>query len=178
MTQTLYQKAISYAGEKHSNQKVPGTSSNYIVHISNVAMEVIMAHKANPDFDLDLAVQVALLHDTIEDTSATHAELVQEFGQTIADGALALTKDKTLGSKEEKMADSLNRITVLAKEIAIVKLADRITNLQHPPSHWDDNKIAYYLQEAKKIQATLSFSNEYLSKRILQKIEAYKKHIV
>lgn len=177
MTQTLYQKAISYAGEKHSNQKVPGTISNYIVHISNVAMEVIMAHKANPDFDIDLAVQVALLHDTIEDTSATHAQLVQEFGEIIADGALALTKDSTFDSKEEKMADSLNRITALSKEIALVKLADRITNLQNPPSHWDDNKIAYYLEEAKLISSTLSFSNDYLANRINAKIDEYQKFI-
>lgn len=177
MTQTLYQKAISYAGEKHSNQKVPGSNSNYIVHISNVAMEVIMAHKANPDFDIDLAVQIALLHDTIEDTSATHEQLISEFGQIIGDSVLALTKNSKLTTKEEKMSDSLKRITALSKEVSIVKLADRITNLQHPPSHWDGNKIAYYKEEAKTISTTLSFSNDYLAKRINDKIADYQKFV-
>lgn len=176
MIQNLYQKAVKYAGEKHSEQKVPGTQSNYIVHISNVAMEVMLSHSSHNDFDLNLAIQIALLHDTIEDTTATYEELKSEFGKEVADGVLALTKDSSLNSKEEKMTDSLNRINALSKEVGIVKLADRITNLQQPPAHWDKEKIASYAAEAKMIAASLGHTNEYLASRINQKIEAYKSY--
>ena len=59
MTQEIYQKAIKFSGEKHKNQKVPGTEANYLVHISNVAMEILVAYMINPlcilnntDFDI------------------------------------------------------------------------------------------------------------------------------
>jgi (p)ppGpp synthase/HD superfamily hydrolase len=71
MTQEIYQKAIKFAGEKYRNQKVPGTESNYLLHISNVAMEILLAHRVNEDFDLNYAVQLALLHDTLEDGHTT-----------------------------------------------------------------------------------------------------------
>ncbi|WBX77874.1 hypothetical protein PG911_06365 [Tenacibaculum ovolyticum] len=62
MTQELYQKAMKYAGEKHSEQKVPGTNSNYLLHISNVAMEVLMAYHYDNSFDINFAIQTAILH--------------------------------------------------------------------------------------------------------------------
>jgi len=52
MIQEIYQKAMRYAGEQHKDQKVPGSESNYLLHLSNVAMEVIMAYNASADFNL------------------------------------------------------------------------------------------------------------------------------
>ena len=49
--QTLYQKAIKFAGEKHENQKVPGSQSSYLVHLSNVAMEIMLAAQHTDNFD-------------------------------------------------------------------------------------------------------------------------------
>ncbi|MCL6218920.1 HD domain-containing protein [Zunongwangia pacifica] len=176
MTQELYQNALKFAGEKHKNQKVPGTNSNYVVHLSNVAMEVLLAYNAAPLFNLNDAVQVALLHDTLEDTETEYAELVARFGEKVALGVRALTKNNNLSSKKEKMADSLNRINQQEKEVAIVKLADRITNLQAPPSHWEKDKILNYLKEAQLINETLRGKNEYLNQRLEDKIRDYKKY--
>lgn len=176
MTQEIYQNAIKFAGEKHKNQKVPGTEANYLLHISNVAMEIILAHKINNDFDINYAVQLALLHDTLEDTETEFEELVREFGKEVAFGVQALTKNENLGSKKEKMTDSLNRINQLEKEVGIVKLADRITNLQKPPEHWKKDKIQNYLNEAKLINEILNNKNEYLNDRLRTKIDEYKKY--
>ncbi|MEO0527756.1 MAG: HD domain-containing protein [Bacteroidota bacterium] len=84
MTQEIYQKAIKFAGEKHKSQKVPSTESNYFLHISSVAMEIILAHKENDNFDMNYAVQLALLHDTLEDTKIKFTELKEHFGQKVA----------------------------------------------------------------------------------------------
>ncbi|MDX8553747.1 HD domain-containing protein [Tenacibaculum sp. 1B UA] len=178
MTQELYQKAIKFAGEKHKDQKVPGTNSNYLLHISSVAMEIILAYNATNNFDLNYAVQLALLHDTLEDTDTNFLELLNMFGEKVVNGVQALTKNKNLDSKKEKMTDSLNRINKLEKEVGMVKLADRITNLQEPPKHWKKDKIQHYLSEAIVINKTLNNKNEYLNKRLESKIAEYKKYTI
>jgi len=177
MTQELYQKAMKFAGEKHSEQKVPGTNANYLLHISNVAMEVLMAYQADDSFDLDFAVQVAVLHDTIEDTTADFDEIKREFNSKIAAAVQALTKNESLPTKEERMKDSLARINELQKEVGLVKIADRITNLQIPPKHWTKEKVSKYCEEAKLISESLQGKNEYLHHRLNQKISAYEKNI-
>ncbi len=177
MTQDLYQEALKFAGEKHSDQKVPGTNANYLLHISNVAMEVLMAYTIEKNFDIDFAIQTAILHDTIEDTSADFEAIKTNFGDPIANAVQALTKDEKLESKQERMTDSLHRINKLQKEVGLVKIADRITNLQTPPSHWSNDKIARYCEEAKLISRTLSDKNSYLNQRLDSKIAEYEQHI-
>ena len=175
--QEVYQKAIAFAGTQHKNQLVPGSSSNYVVHLSNVAMEVLVAHKANPDFNLVYAVQVALLHDVLEDTDTSYECLQKTFGNAVASGVLALTKNEELISKSLQMRDSLQRIRQQCKEVSIVKLADRITNLQEPPPHWTEEKKQNYLHEAKEIATTLGEANEYLHQRILERMKVYQDFI-
>ncbi|MCK8521921.1 HD domain-containing protein [Aquimarina sp. D1M17] len=173
MTQELYQTAMKFAGEKHSEQKVPGTKANYLLHISNVAMEVLMAYNFDHNFDIDFAIQVAILHDTIEDTNTSFEELKSKFGESIAMAVQALSKDERIPSKTERMIDSLSRINTLQKEVGIVKIADRITNLQRPPEHWDKKKIVKYCEEAKLIVSTLANKNDYLNQRLASKILKY-----
>lgn len=177
MTQEIYQRALKFAGEKHKNQKVPGTNSNYLLHLSNVAMEILMAFAAEKNFDVDFAIQLAILHDTIEDTDTEFAELKERFGERVAQGVLALTKNVNLPSKREQMLDSLSRINQLEKEVGMVKLADRITNLQEPPHYWANDKIEKYRKEAELISQTLVNKNDYLNIRLESKIEEHKQYL-
>lgn len=174
-TQTLYQKAIKFAGEKHKDHLVPGTSSNYVLHLSNVSMEILIASNNSNNFDRNFAIQVALLHDILEDTDTTIKELEFIFGSGVAKAVAALTKNKDL-SKEQQMQDSLNRVKELQSEVWAVKLADRITNLQPPPLHWTNDKRKNYLDQAKLILKELNNGNEYLANRLKEKIEEYKKY--
>lgn len=176
--QTLFQEAIKFATIKHlkKQQNIPGTDLPYVVHLSNVAMEILIAANYSENFNLGFAVQVALLHDTLEDTSATFGEIEKKFGADIAQGVSALTKNENL-PKSEKMFDSLNRIKTLPKEVWAVKLADRITNLQEPPSYWDYSKKVEYRQEAIKILKELKGGNSYLEKRLDDKINGYEKYL-
>ena len=169
--QTIYQKTIAFAAEHHGQQKMPN-GLPYIVHLSNVAMEVFMAHKQKPDFNLKLAIQLALLHDVLEDTALSFKALKADFGNLVAEGVLALTKDSTL-DKKDQMQDCLTRIEEQDKEVAIVKLCDRITNLQKPPVKWDKEKIKKYHLQAASIAQALEGKNAYLDKRILSKIKDF-----
>jgi (p)ppGpp synthase/HD superfamily hydrolase len=176
--QSIYQQTIKFAASKHSkkNHMIPGTNLPYVVHLSNVAMEILTAYQNAADFKLDLALKLALLHDTLEDTSATFDEISKEFGIDIAKGVSALTKNETL-PKSEKMLDSLNRIKALPKEVWAVKLADRITNLQEPPKHWDTLKKEHYRNEAIQILEFLKGGNPFLEERLIKKIAEYQSYI-
>jgi len=170
-------KAWNFASMAHNGQCVPGTKIPYINHIGIVAMEAMAAithsnHIASPD----LLVSCALLHDTIEDTDVSVDEIEQEFGTDVANGVLALSKDATLPTKAEQMRDSLRRIKLEPKEVWMVKLADRITNLQPPPKHWDKAKIVTYREEAACILAALGAANQYLADRLSNKINNYQRY--
>jgi guanosine-3',5'-bis(diphosphate) 3'-pyrophosphohydrolase len=140
-TQTLYQEAIKFATAKHleKEQKVPGTDLPYVVHLSNVAMEIIIAAFNSDYFNLGFAIQVAL--------------------------------------KEQQMHDSLTRIKKMQSEVWAIKLADRITNLQPPPPHWENGKKINYQEEARKIFSELKNGNEFLARRLEAKIEEYGNYI-
>ncbi len=172
--QTIYQETIKFAAQKHTdkNQTIPGTNLPYVVHISNVAMEILLAFEKSPQFSLEFAIQLALLHDCLEDTNTTLEELQHHFGKQVAEGVLALTKNSDL-KKDEKMMDSLQRIKQQPSEVWAVKLADRITNLQPPPLHWSEEKIKNYKAEAIIILNELRGGNEYLENRLKEKIENY-----
>ncbi|MCP4022775.1 MAG: bifunctional (p)ppGpp synthetase/guanosine-3',5'-bis(diphosphate) 3'-pyrophosphohydrolase [Desulfobacteraceae bacterium] len=176
-SQDKYIEAYRYAAGKHKNQKFPGTDWSYIVHLSMVSMEIIASLNHESDVDGDLAVQAAILHDILEDTDTNYSELRSQFGQKIADGVLALTKDQRL-DKQKRMADSLHRIKAQPKEIWMVKLADRITNLQPPPEYWDMDKRQKYLTQADLILKELKGGSEYLANRLKDKIEIYKNFII
>jgi (p)ppGpp synthase/HD superfamily hydrolase len=169
-----YIKAWNFASQSHEGQKLTGTNVAYINHIGLVAMEVMTCIAqdrsiANPD----LAIQCALLHDTIEDTHVLYEQIAEEFGVDVADGVLAVTKNRTLGEKSLQMKDSLARIRMQPREVWIVKLADRITNLQPPPEQWSKKKIAAYRVEADLILSELGEASEYLSERLAVKIQDY-----
>lgn len=172
--QKRYQEALKFASSKHTEkgQKVPGTNLPYDVHISNVAMEILIAAPNTPGFNTAFAVQVALLHDTIEDTATDFHELESQFGLEIAKAVLSLSKNESL-PKEQQMQDCLIRIKELPSEVWSVKLADRITNLQPPPSHWDDEKKRKYHKEAQTIHEALGSGNVYLASRLATKIKEY-----
>ena len=176
MIQEKYQKAMKFAGVKHYSQTMLDGNANYLLHISNVAMEVLVAHHELEDFDLEYAIQLAILHDTLEDTNTTFEELEENFGIEVAEGVKALTKDESLPDKSSMMLDSLARIQALDKEVAIVKLADRITNLQEPPMHWVNEKKLAYRKEAQLILETLNGKNDYLSIRLQHKIDEYRSY--
>ena len=86
-----------------------------VVHLSKVAMEVFMTHKKEPNFNIDLSIQLALLHDVLEDTPLSFKELEDTFGNLVATGVLALTKNTIMPicsineiSKREQDLDAIS----------------------------------------------------------------------
>lgn len=168
----VYLKAADFAARAHNAQKFPGSELPYLLHVTTVAAEVMAALACEPSEQPDLAVVCALLHDTVEDCGISSNALAEEFGAAVAAGVLALSKDPAL-PKDQGMADSLRRIQQQPREVWMVKLADRITNLQAPPHYWKPAKIAAYHAEALAIADALGAASPYLLARLRSKIAAY-----
>lgn len=167
-----YKRALDFAARVHHGQKVPGTDLPYLVHLSKVAAEVMHACAEDPSLDGTLAVQCALLHDCVEDAGVTREQVAQQFGPSVADGVDALTKRAEV-SKADRMRDSLERICAQPREIAAVKLADRITNLEPAPPDWSAEKRRAYRAEAEQILAALKGRCAPLEQRLAKKITEY-----
>ena len=81
-----------------------------------------------------ICLQTGLLHDVVEDTSATIEEVASRFGQDVSrcvDGVTKLTK-LDLHSKEDRQAESLRKMLLAMVSdirVIIVKLADRLHNM-------------------------------------------------
>jgi (p)ppGpp synthase/HD superfamily hydrolase len=174
--QDTYAKAWHFATVAHQGQTYGGPGEGeriaYINHLASVAMEVMWALQAEPGHDENLAIQCALLHDTLEDTSTTPEILTERFGDRVAAGVQALSKNPDV-PKNEQLADSLRRIRLQPREIWMVKLADRITNLYCPPFYWNNDKIISYRTEAMAILEHLAPASPSLADRLHHKISHY-----
>src|SRR5919201_2046723 len=124
----LLNRAYVYAMKAHGSQ-TRASGDPYFSHPLEVAAILT-------DLKLDDATIVAaLLHDTIEDTEATRAEIDQIFGHEIGALVEGLTKLKRLElvSREAKQAENLRKLLLAIADdvrVLLVKLADRLHNMR------------------------------------------------
>ncbi len=124
----LLNRAYVYAMKAHGSQ-TRASGDPYFSHPLEVAAILT-------DLKLDDATIVAaLLHDTIEDTEATRAEIDQIFGPEIGALVEGLTKLKRLElvSREAKQAENLRKLLLAISNdvrVLLVKLADRLHNMR------------------------------------------------
>ncbi|MEQ1571775.1 MAG: HD domain-containing protein [Myxococcota bacterium] len=171
MDPSRYVEVLEFAAVAHGAGTTP-KGLPYVVHLSAVAMEVMLALRHESGRDEDLAVSCALLHDTVEDTAVTVQALAERFGPAVAAGVAALSKDPSL-PKPDRMADSLARILRQPPEIAMVKLADRVTNLAPPPPSWTAAKIEAYREEGGRILGALGHVSPWLAGRLTDRLARY-----
>src|SRR5712672_762524 len=126
--EALLNRAYVYAMKAHGEQ-TRASGDPYFSHPLEVAAILT-------DLKLDDAtIAAALLHDTIEDTSATRAEIDQMFGADIVALVEGLTKLKKLDlvTKEAKQAENLRKLLLAIADdvrVLLVKLADRLHNMR------------------------------------------------
>ena len=96
----------------------------------------------------------ALLHDTIEDTDTSPAELREQFGERIAAMVAEVTDDKNLPKAERKRLQIVHAAGI-SPGAKLVKLADKICNLrdvaERPPATWDLRRRREYFDWAKQV---------------------------
>jgi guanosine-3',5'-bis(diphosphate) 3'-pyrophosphohydrolase len=122
------ESAFAFACERHADQ-TRKSGEDFITHPVEVA-------KICAGLRLDTeTLCAALLHDTVEDTSASIEEVEEQFGETIAqlvDGVTKLT-EITFQSRDEHQAENYRKMMVaMATDVRVIliKLADRLHNMR------------------------------------------------
>ena len=132
--------AFEFAAVKHTDQRRKGARGEpYLNHLAEVARLLV---DATGGADAAL-IAAGLLHDTIEDTDTSYAELVAAFGTDVADLVEEVTDDKNLPKQERKRLQ-VEKASGKSPRARMIKIADKISNLlalqRTPPADWSETR--------------------------------------
>ena len=143
--------AAQFAAFKHRDQRRKGAdASPYINH--PLALAATLAVEGGID-DAEV-LMAAILHDTVEDTKTSPAELEREFGTRVAATVMEVTDAKSQRKELRKRMQEAHapHLSTAAK---LVKLADKICNLRdivaRPPAGWDVARKQEYFDWARRV---------------------------
>lgn len=153
MTTTLILQALEFAAIKHRDQRRKDeVASPYINHPIAVANLLVQTGGITDTVTL----MGAILHDTIEDTATTAAELETHFGPEVRRVVEEVTDDKQLPKAERKRLQ-IEHAPHLSTRARQIKLADKISNvrdiIQSPPSTWPLKRRQEYLDWTEQVIA-------------------------
>jgi guanosine-3',5'-bis(diphosphate) 3'-pyrophosphohydrolase len=152
---TLLLTSLQFATEKHRNQRRKNfDASPYINHPIQVAE---LLWRVGQVRDITILVG-ALLHDTLEDTSATAQEIGELFGETVLFLVQEVSDDKRLPKAQRKQLQ-IERAPYVSNRAKHIKLADKISNIQdlihEPPHEWSHQRRQLYLAWSMQVVAGL-----------------------
>ena len=121
--------AYEFAAAAHQGQ-LRKDGSPFVTHPLAVAQ--IVAEELHLDSE---SIEAALLHDTIEDTAATHEDIAKQFSPTVADlveGVSKLTRVHYTSKAEEQMENLRKMLLAMSKDIRVIliKVSDRLHNMR------------------------------------------------
>ncbi|ULL13919.1 HD domain-containing protein [Paenibacillus sp. H1-7] len=121
---SLIDRAVEFAAKAHQGQFRKGTDIPYISHPCAVGM-ILLAAGCGPEI-----VAAGILHDTLEDTDATYSDLVEQFGQNVADIVMGCSEpDKSL-SWEERKEHTVQYLKTASQPVRMVACADKLHNVR------------------------------------------------
>ena len=151
---TFVLRAARFAAFHHRDQRRKGHLARpYINHCLEVA-ELLATVGGVTD---PVLLAGALLHDTLEDTDATAAELQAAFGDEVLALVLEVTDDKTLPKLERKRLQ-VERGPHKSERARLLKLADKISNLRdlvEDSPDWPTERCAEYVRWARAVVAPM-----------------------
>lgn len=145
--------AMHLAAERHASQRRKGSGDRpYVNH--PVEVTHLLAVTAGSRDAILLAA--ALLHDTLEDTTTTPAELESRFGVEVRTLVEEVTDDKSLPEVERK-ARQVAAVEGYSEGAKMIRIADKISNVcdvtKHPPKDWSLRRRRKYLSWAEEVVA-------------------------
>ena len=177
MASPLILRAADFAARKHRLQKRKDEeSSPYVNH--PLAVALLLADVGGVNDPEVLAA--AILHDTLEDTETTPAELEAAFGARVRALVEAVTDDKKLRKAERKQLQ-IDHAGALSPDAVLIKLGDKIANVadvtHSPPSMWDLARRKEYLDWAAAVVANCPKVNAALEARFAEVLEEGRKKL-
>lgn len=153
---TIVSEARAFAYGAHVGQVRKYTGEPYITHCEAVAN---MVHDAGCH---ERTIAAAWIHDTVEDTPVTNADIRCLFGETIAKYAEYLTDyDHSYGNRATRKAADRTRLATAPNAVKTIKLADIIDNTKSIVEH-DPQFAKVYLEEKRLLLPVLKGGDERL----------------
>ncbi len=147
--------AIRYATDKHAGQLRHGSGEPYVTH--TIAVSYIVAAYKGRSSRLAELLMAAVLHDCLEDTDATFAELAEKFTPLVASLVLELTNDAEKMAKMGKLEYQTKKLLGMSSYALVIKLADRLHNISDRPTNKmvaDTLVLMARLREGRKLSRT------------------------
>ncbi|KAE8278867.1 Guanosine-3',5'-bis(diphosphate) 3'-pyrophosphohydrolase MESH1 [Larimichthys crocea] len=162
----LLLETVHFAAEKHRQQRRKDAEQTpYINHPVGVAR--ILSHEGGIT-DIEV-LQAALLHDTVEDTDTTPAELEAKFGPIVARIVQEVTDDKSL-PKQERKRQQVEHAPHCSHQAKLVKLADKLYNLRDlnrcTPVGWTAERVQEYFVWAREVVKGLRGTSSALEEKL------------
>ncbi len=150
-------KAIEFADKKHEGQTRRGTGEKYITH--PIAVSYIVAVATHGD---ETSIVASILHDVIEDTDATIAEIEAGFGSHIASIVDELTNDTARIREIGKLSYHKEKLAKMSPTALLIKLADRLDNIRDTPTEKMVNSTIELMEHIHKVRDDLSYAHKSL----------------
>ena len=151
MKEKLILDALDFATEAHKTQVRKYTGEPYIFHPIEVAQMVYAV------LEDEEAAAAALLHDVVEDTDVTEADVRKEFGDSVADLVMKVTKASEHKDGNRAVRKEMDRVHYAngCSRSQSIKLADVISNSSDVVSH-DPGFAKTYLVEQEALVNSLT----------------------
>jgi (p)ppGpp synthase/HD superfamily hydrolase len=158
-------RALSFAARKHRDQRRKGSArAPYINHLIDVAR--LLADIGGVS-ETSLLV-AAILHDAVEDTETSRAEIEREFGQEVASIVAEVTDDKSL-PKDERKRRQIEHAPMMSAAAKQLKIADKISNVGElapdEPPDWSPERRRENLAWAQQVESGFRGTNAALERR-------------
>ena len=144
-------QALRYAARQHRHQRRKGADETPYINHPIELLDLLHNQAGVTD---PVVLVSALLHDTIEDTDTTLAEIESTFGPEVAGVVDEVSDDKSLPKAERKQLQ-IDHAAHLSDRAKLIKLADKTSNLRDialsPPQGWSQERLAAYCDWTKQV---------------------------
>ena len=126
---TKIDKAIQYAVSAHAGTNRKGKQRPYILHPIE-AMTIVAGMTDDEDI-----ISAAVLHDVMEDTGKSEADIREAFGDRVADLVMAESEDKkpeipSAASWETRKQATIDHLRIIGRDAQMICLGDKLANIR------------------------------------------------
>lgn len=134
----LIDAALAFAARAHAGQTRKATDIPYIVHPVGVMLILIEAGENDPE-----VLAAALLHDTVEDTEVTLAQIQEAFGARVAEIVAGCSEPNRNEAWELRKQHTVEYLKTAPRAVQLITAADKLHNLR--------SMIADYAEQGEAI---------------------------
>lgn len=160
---SLIDDAIVYAAQCHGavEQRRKYTGVPYILH----PLEVMQIVASVPGHTEEM-LAAAVLHDVVEDTDVSIADVYKRFGREVHDLVWALTDQCNIGNRAARKAAEAERLSWISPQAQTIKYADLIANTASIVEH-DKDFARIYLREKQQLLTVMNQGDAKLWRRAM-----------